>query len=220
MRILITTSANYNHVSFDHLPLLVGTIHKWLGTNNAIHGTTSLYSFSWLQGGKQENGGLCFSKGASFFISAHDEGLAKQIVKGAMGQPELFAGMLVKEIRIQDTPVFDRDEEYFSVASPILIKVKEETRVKHCLYNDPEANEVLTRSMQRKMDIAGIDPTGMSISFDPDYRSAHTKLINYKGIGNRASICPVMVKGSPEQIAFVWNVGVGHSTGIGFGALN
>ena len=27
------------------------------------------------------------------------------------------------------------------------------------------------------------------------------------------------LKGSPEQIAFAWDVGVGNSTGIGFGAL-
>ena len=40
------------------------------------------------------------------------------------------------------------------------------------------------------------------------------------GIKNKASICPVIVKGTSEQIAFAWNVGVGNSTGIGFGALN
>ncbi|MEQ8469688.1 MAG: CRISPR-associated endoribonuclease Cas6 [Marinoscillum sp.] len=220
MRIIIKTSENHEVVHFDHIPYLVGAIHKWLGVNNSVHGTVSLYSFSWLNGGRKENGGLNFPSGASFFISAHDENLIKQIINGAMEQPELFAGMRVQEIKIQNTPFFEGDEERFPVASPVLIKKKEEDRVKHCLFDDPDANEYLTQSMHKKMDIAGIDPAGLSISFDPDYRSAHTKLVNYNGIKNRASVCPVRVKGSPEQIAFVWNVGVGNSTGIGFGALN
>lgn len=220
MRLHFKLSTNKSILSFDHIPSLVGVVHKWLGANNSLHGATSLYSFSWLQGGRKGNGGLYFPKGANFFISAHDENLVKQVIKGAMEQPALFAGMQVQEVRIQNTPSFDREEEYFSVASPVLIKMKEEDRVKHCLFDDPESNAALTQSMQKKMGIAGINSSGFSISFDHDYRSAHTKLVNYNGIKNRASVCPVIVKGTPEQIAFAWDVGVGNSTGIGFGALN
>ncbi|WP_026969634.1 CRISPR-associated endoribonuclease Cas6 [Algoriphagus terrigena] len=220
MRIIISVSANITVVPFDHIPHLTGTVHKWIGQNNAVHGSISQHSFSWLKGAKKGNGGLNFPRGSSFFISAHDEQLIKRIMKGAIDQPELFAGMRVLEIKLQNTPSFERGEEFFSVGSPVLIKKKEEDRVKHCLFNDAEANDFLTQSMHKKMSLAGINPDGMSISFDPDYRSAHTKLVNYNGIMNRASICPVLVKGTPEQIGFAWNVGVGNSTGIGFGALN
>jgi len=220
MRIKLSLSPNTSNLSFDHVPLLVGVIHKWLGSNNSFHGNPSLYSFSWLRGARKGNGGLNFPQGASFFISAHDETLIKLIVRSAVEEPELFAGMKVKEIQMQTNPSFDRGEEYFSVASPVLIKKKEETRIKHCLSTDMEADELLTFSMRKKMNLAGIDSSGMTIGFDPDYRSAHTKLINYNGIMNRANVCPVIVKGTAEQISFVWNVGVGNSTGIGFGALN
>ncbi|MGN9307593.1 CRISPR-associated endoribonuclease Cas6 [Enterococcus faecium] len=57
------------------------------------------------------------------------------------------------------------------------------------------------------------------MSFDRTYYAAKTKLVYYKNIGNKTSICPVIIEGTPEQIAFAWNVGVGNSTGIGFGAL-
>lgn len=220
MRIHLSITPNKTIVPYDHMPLLVGALHKWLGTDNDWHGRTALYSFSWLQGGRKGSGGLYFPKGTSFFISAYEEIFIKRIIRGATEQPELFAGMQVRAIDIQNTPLFDKEEEYFSVASPVLMKVKEGERVKHCLYNEPEANEALTQSMQKKMRMAGMDEAGISISFDPEYRSAHSKLVNYNGIKNRASMCPVIVKGSPEQIAFVWNVGVGNSTGIGFGALN
>lgn len=219
MRIYISTN-NKTTVPFDHTPLLVGTIHKWLGENNPWHGRTSLASFSWLQGGRKRNGGLYFPNGASFFISAYDDTFIKNIIKGAMDDPQLFASMEVRDIQIRETPIFDTSESVFSVASPVLIKKKEGSRVKHCLFDDPESNEVLTQSMRKKMSIAGMDDSGMSIRFDPEYQSAHSKLVNYNGIKNRASVCPVIIKGTPEQIAFAWNVGVGNSTGIGFGALN
>ncbi len=220
MRINLSISPNSSIVPFDHIPYLTGTIHKWIGQNNAVHGSISQHSFSWLKGGRKGNGGLYFPRGSSFFISAHEEQLIKRIMKGAIDQPELFAGMRVQEIKLQYTPFFGGGEAYFSVASPVLIKKKEADRVKHCLFNDPEANDFLTQSMQKKMVLAGINPNGVSVLFDPDYRSAHTKLVNYSGIMNRASICPVLVKGTSEQIAFAWNVGIGNSTGIGFGALN
>ncbi|MBR9778087.1 MAG: CRISPR-associated endoribonuclease Cas6 [Cytophagales bacterium] len=220
MRLHIKINANKSIVSFDHIPQLVGTIHKWIGEQNDYHGSTSMYSFSWLQGGRKGNGGLYFPKGASFFISTFDEILLKQIIHGIREEPSLFAGMDVQEIRIQQTPCFSGGSECFNVASPVLVKVKEGERVKHCLYDDPESSEALTQSMVRKLELAGIDSVGLSIAFDQEYRSAHTKLINYKGVKNRANVCPVLVKGSNEQIGFIWNVGIGHSTGIGFGALN
>lgn len=220
MRIYIKTCANKEGVSFDHIPQLVGAIHKWIGQSNEVHGQIPFHSFSWLQGGRKGNGGLYFPKGATFFISAFDENLLKQIIQGIRDDPSLFSGMVVQEIRIQQTPVFSGGSECFNVASPVLVKVKNGDRVKHCLFDDPLSNDALTQSMIRKMELAGVDVEGLSISFDQEYRSAHTKLINYKGVKNRANVCPVIVNGSDEQLAFIWNVGIGHSTGIGFGAIN
>jgi CRISPR/Cas system endoribonuclease Cas6 (RAMP superfamily) len=31
--------------------------------------------------------------------------------------------------------------------------------------------------------------------------------------------CPIIIKGKPETKLFAWNVGLGNSTGIGFGAI-
>lgn len=220
MRIIIKTSKNQSIVPFDYIPLMVGAIHKWIGSKNDLHGTLSLYTFSWLKGAEKVKSGFNFPKGASFFISAHDEKLINKIMKGAMDLPELFFGMSVKEISLVNNPSFEKEEVYFPVASPVLIKRKEEERVNHYLFNDPKSDELLTETMAKKMSMVGIDSTGLSISFDRSYHAAKTKVVNYNGIKNKGNVCPVIVKGSPEQIEFVWNVGVGNSTGIGFGALN
>ena len=51
MRIHLKFKISNQTVPFDHQPLLVGAIHKWLGQNEE-HGEISLYSFSRLEGGK------------------------------------------------------------------------------------------------------------------------------------------------------------------------
>jgi CRISPR-associated endoribonuclease Cas6 len=73
--------------------------------------------------------------------------------------------------------------------------------------------------MQRKLALAGLPTDNVKVTFDLTYHQPRTKVVIYKGIGNRANICPVIVEGSPQQVAFAWEVGVGNSTGIGFGAL-
>lgn len=219
MRIYLSITSNKEIVPYNHIPQLVGVINKWMGKDNKWHGKTSLYSFSWLGEARKGNGGLYFPNGTKLFISAHDVTQIKQILKGIMGQPDLFAGMGVTDVRIRETPVFEKSEEYFTVSGPVLIKRKEGDRIKHCLVHDPESNYAMTETLVTKLKLAGMNSEGVSVSFDERYRDAHTKLVDYNGIKNKANICPVIIKGTQEQIAFAWNVGIGNSTGIGFGAL-
>lgn len=51
------------------------------------------------------------------------------------------------------------------------------------------------------------------------YSGKRIKLMTYKGIKNKASMCPVIIKGTLQSKQFAWNVGIGNSTGIGFGAI-
>jgi len=89
----------------------------------------------------------------------------------------------------------------------------------HVSFDDENASDYLTETLKRKLSLAGLPIDNLKVSFDKNYHSPKTKIITYKGIGNRVNFCPVIVEGTPEQIAFAWNVGVGNSTGIGFGAL-
>lgn len=219
MRIHLKLTANTQPVSFDHLPFLVGTFHKWLGENN-IHGDLSLYSFSWLKGGKKTPKGLDFENGATWFISAYDDSTIKQLISGIRESSDVCFGMKVKEITIQETPNFD-SRKIFSVNSPVLIKSheSEQKQQKHLSFVEIESDEVLTRTLVHKLERAGLDSQGVKVYFDRSYAFAKMKLVSYRGIGNRTNVCPVIVEGTPEQIGFAWNVGIGHSTGIGFGAI-
>ncbi|PHK08547.1 CRISPR-associated endoribonuclease Cas6 [Spirosoma sp. 209] len=217
MRIHLKLTPNQEPVPYDHLQYLVGAIHKWFGPNN-LHDSESLYSFSWLVGGKGNGSGLHFQKGASFFISSFSDDIIRQLVRGIQDDPSINFGLEVREIILQETPEFG-DEAYFKVACPVLAKRKIGEEEKHFVFTDPQVDDLLTQTLQTKLRKAGLIGDGVQVRFDKSYPLAKVKKVNYRHIGNKASLCPVIVKGTPEQIAFAWNVGIGNSTGIGFGAL-
>ena len=218
MRIHLRTTANTSPVPFNYQQKLVGTIHKWIG-NNSIHDKISLYSFSWLNGGRKVGNALVFSNGASLFISFYDEHIIKQIIKTILDDPEMFCGLTVTDIMIDDEPDLE-NRERFDCASPIFIKRKiEDGTIKQYNFNDQEANSLLKETLLSKMKEVGLNDETLEIKFDTSFDKKKLKFIRYHDIGNKASFCPVIIKAKPETKLFAWNVGIGNCTGIGFGAI-
>lgn len=217
MRIYLKTNLQSSVISFDHQPLLVGAIHKWLGWNEE-HGKISLYSFSRLQGGKVTHNGLLFEKGTSFFFSSHSSELMKNLISGIRADHTMFSGLYVSDIIIQEDPDLTERELFFA-ASPILIKRVFGEKIDHILFNDDRADKYLKETLVTKLKEAGIYDDSFDIRFDRNYPKAGTKMIIYKGIANKANWCAVIIKGKPETKLFAWNVGLGNSTGAGFGAI-
>ena len=217
MRIILNLTKNKSIVPFDYQKNLVGAIHKWLGKNE-LHDAMSLYSFSWLGEGKIQKSGLSFPNGTTWHINSHDVDFLKTIVRNIQTDNEVAFGMVVSGVTIQEDPYFG-SEQTFRVASPVFIKQTIDKKQKFYFYNDTESNDLLTKTLQNKLQKAGLNHEGVSVEFVKDYYNPIIKMITYKGVENKGSICPVTIKGSPEQIAFAWNVGVGNSTGIGFGSL-
>lgn len=217
MRILLKIKTTKEIIPYDHQHLLTGVIHKWLGFNNE-HGLTSLYSFSRLEAGYSSDRGIAFHKDTGFFFSAFEPKLVHNVIKGVMDDPTMFNGLIVNEINILEDPDLSH-REHFLVASPIFIKRKINERDQHVLYNDPAASLFLEETLRTKIKMAGIELDLSEVRFDSSYNRAKTMKITYKGIENKANWCPVIIKGSAEAKLFVWNVGLGNSTGIGFGAI-
>lgn len=217
MRIILKTSPNTTNVPFDYQRNLVGAFHKWVGENH-IHDDISLYSLSWLQGGKSTANGLNFKQGGEWHISAHDPGLLKGLITGIQSDPLISFGMEVDGITIVDVPQFGASEKFY-LNSPVFVKRNENGRIRFYLHEDKEIDQLMTQTMTTKLRKAGLNHEGIKITFDKTYHNPKTKKISFGGIDCRASFCPVIIEGTPEQIAFAWNVGVGNSTGIGFGAL-
>jgi CRISPR-associated endoribonuclease Cas6 len=208
-------------VAFDHLTTLKGAFHRWAGHDDALHDGLSLYSLSWLRGGRAGRGGLWFRDGAHWCISAHDAQLIHALVGGVIREPDLGLGLRVRDAQLLAPPAFQDGEHHFRVLSPVFVKWEKEQGkpADHLLYDDPRTDELLTATLRHKLRQAGLDDTGASVRFDRAYAGAKTKLFRYKQVQCRASLCPVIVSGTAEQIRFAWCVGVGNSTGLGCGAL-
>lgn len=225
MRLHFQLSPNTQTVPFEYQHFLTGAFHKWLG-DNGLHDNISLYSLSWLHGGVtmrngRRIGGLDFPNGARWFISAHDSDILIKICSTARQNSLVCCGMRVTAIQIAQMPPVSKSQK-FKVASPVLARGKEvEGKIRHYIYSDEEADEILTQTLRHKLDKAGMNELAAEtrVKFDRSYRAACTKLITINGIANRASICPVIVEAPPQAIEFAWNVGIGHLTGSGFGAL-
>lgn len=219
MRIYLSLSRNNEVIPYNYQQFLTGAIHKWLGKQNDLHNGVSLYSFSWLQNVKARSRyGINLTNESYFFISAYSDDLIKRIIKGIMTDPVVCFGAAVSEIQLMENQQFNNGQ-LFHVASPVLIKRQIDKYQKHFTYNDPACSDYLTETLKKKLNTASVSTEGVSVSFDTSYHSAQTKIIHYKKVGNRVNICPVIIKGTPEQLQFAWNVGIGNSTGIGFGAL-
>lgn len=220
MRIYLKTSANTYVVPFEYQQKQVGVIHRWLGQNE-IHNAISLYSFSWLHNGKQVENGFNFPDGASWYISFYDDQLLKLVISNILVMPEMFSGMKVTDISIEENPDLS-SRELFYLGSPVFLKrhLVDKSENKYYTYMDPESSNIMKETLLHKMQIAGIpiDDT-LEIRFDLTYINKKIKYINYHNIRNKASMCPVYIKGKPETKVFAWNVGIGNSTGIGFGSI-
>jgi len=219
MRLKIKLTKHRNIVPFDYQQKLVGTIHKWMGKNDE-HGKQSIFSFSQLQGAEQIENGYLFPHGSTLYFSSTDNSLLTRIYKGIKQDSTMFSGLKVYEIDMIPEPAF-RNRERFVLLSPIFLKQKIEGRnkPKHFTFEDDETENLLTEAVKRRLEFNGIPDDTLKIIFDKTYQGKKTKVINYRGVGNKTSVCPIIVEGKFETMEFLWNNGVGHSTGIGFGCL-
>lgn len=220
MRIILTSTANTQVVPFNYQGNLIGVLHKWLGKNE-IHDTISLHSFSWLKKGMIQKNGFDFKDGAIWFISFHKKEHVKQIVNSILNSPDMFFGMRVSDIQIDSNEDWGNGEYCFRMASPILIKRSiDYNNIKFYTYEDAECSDLMTETLKNKMRVAGLpEDETLRVEFDMSYYNKKIKLVDIHGIKNKCSLCPIIISGKPTSIAFARNVGIGNSTGSGFGAI-
>lgn len=220
MRLHLKLSPNTEPVPFDHLHRLTGTLHKWLGENDA-HDGLSLYSFGWLGGAKPVGKGLQFPGGAEWSVSFLSDELSDRLRGGIRQDPALFAGMRVYEIRELITPGFGPAAQFQVDGAVLTRQNRDDGGRDHLTFRDEAADETLTRTLRTRLDAAGLadDARQTAARFDRSYDKARTKLVTLKGTRYRTSECPVIVEGTPAAVRAAWLLGVGELTGMGLGAL-
>jgi len=218
MRIHLKLTPNEKPVPFTYQEELTGLLFKWL-KDSSLHEGISLYSFSQLSNGILKNGHLEFQKGSQYFISCWEVDTLKILIESIRNDSEFAFGMRVTDIVIQENPDLS-NINYFRIASPILIHRLLDGKHRYLYFDDDDSEMALEQTIHTKMKAANLEHDELlHIEFDKHFSKAQKKRINYKGISNPVSICPVIINGKNLTKQFIWNVGLGNSTGIGFGAI-
>ena len=224
MRITLNLTGTRTPVPFDYPHAVCRKLHDWLGKDNKWHSTMSLYSIGNLRGGKlnRQTGMLDFRQGGRIAISAWDKEFLHKILDAFGNSSDFVYGMQIRDAVMQPPPRF-RENQRFMLDAPVLLKKgHEDGSYKYITYKEPEeAARLLTLSARHKMEVAKLpeEHQQIQVRFDPYFEKAQTKLIKVKQIQNLTSLCPILADGTPEAMSFLWSVGIGNSTGAGFGAL-
>lgn len=218
MRIKITINTQNKLVPFNYQEDIISWFHGAIGRDNKIHDAISLYSFSWLNGRCERVGQqIRFLEHPSLYISSHDIKLLDNLTDAIIKNNLFIFDTRITSFELVETPVFNRSIQRFTCQTPVFIKNPETQQF--IFFDNPESDLLLTKTLKNKLKTAGLDDSNVYVGFDTEYKSPKTKGFNYNGFQLIGSVCPIIIQGTQEQIEFAWNVGVGNSTGMGFGFL-
>lgn len=223
MKFRIYLSPNKEAIPFNYSHQLCGVFHRWLGPND-LHNMLSLYSLGWLSGAKAVNGGLWFENGSHWDIGIHDDLIAERLVRGLLLRDFNFYGMHIRKVGRLEPPEFEGGKHRFLASSPVILrKVEQDFSKTFILFNQKQESKMALKKIWahklREAKKEALIPE-VSIRFDDQFRNPKTKLVDIKGIKNKGSVCPIIAQGPPEALEFLWEVGAGELTGVGFGSLN
>lgn len=217
MRIKVIFNGNGKVLSFSNQRMLNGYLHKCIGADNKFHDDISNYCVSMLCGGKvNDDSSLIFNKKAFFTVTSSNEEFLSSVMIGIMANPN-FNGMTLDTV----TPIteeFDDDINYFATLSPILLKRRiDEKRYEFITIDDSDYAFELKRSIIRKLASISIDvPETFDVFIEGPSKKKTIMVKNVKNIANNHFLVIV----APKHIAeAIYNVGIGNSTGSGFGTI-
>ena len=229
MKLRIEFTPNTEPVPFTYVTNLNGYLHKILGSDNKYHDEISLYSTSFLHNGKisRDKKYLNFPNGAHWFISSPDKEFIMDFISNVYNNTEFAFGMELLSVEIINLELINHGDYYiFNTLSPILLKQRDFVTRKNIYYTYEDdiktTSELMKSIIIKKSEKIGlfIKPTDFEISFNYEYEQTKIKWITVKSVHNKTSVCPIFIKTSNSEIAkFISDVGVGHSTGSGFGFL-
>lgn len=216
MRLKIFLTMPTEKVPVNNLDMLISFIHKCLGKNNKYHDAFSKYCISSLQGGKLDKDGfLSFDNSEPYIIvSSIDNEFIETFVKGLYETKATVMSMSFNRLEIPPLTIQKYYDNVMTI-SPILLKNKSDRKI---TFEDPEWLDLLNQKTVAKLKNVGIeDPTFKIELRSPD--KAKRKLVWVGDVFNPSSMVSLKITGTKKAREAVYNMGLGNSTGCGFGAV-
>lgn len=223
MRIRIKFNGKNGNVPFSTQASVNSYIHDCLGRNNGFHDKASDYSLTSLQGGciNEARSGLRFEDDAFIIVSSQNADFMGRLIMGVMKHRQFAYGMTLSDIEHMEEDMHD-GWNHLTTITPILLKRGYEQKGPQDYWKvgDEGYAEHLRSHLVNKL--SKMDPTldlnGLEIIV-PERPFNRVKKIMVKNVPNFASNCWVSIKCSKKVATMVYHLGLGQSTGSGFGTV-
>jgi CRISPR-associated endoribonuclease Cas6 len=221
MRIKLLLSPTNNVLPIQNQHIINSFIHKALGPNNQYHNTKNDYSISSLQGGKliKNTNNISFQNGGYITISSLNNEFIAKLLIGAYTTP-FYQDVNVIGMDFIDEQ-FINGWNHFATLSPFLIKqYQSKSNYNFLTLDNPNfQQEVKTYLINKltkinpKLNLTDFD---VKINHHPNHK---IKKIMVKNVINKANQCQISIHTNKKIAELLYNIGVGQSTGSGFGTI-
>ena len=221
MRIKIKLSSGANNIPINNQSIVNSYIHKCLGENNTYHDSASNYCVSNIRGCKLNDDKTTLTLRSPYIVvSTNDNIFLSMLLAGITNHNQFYDNIVVTGIEFVQETLYD-GYNLFKTLTPILLKEKNTDGSKRTItVNDEDFVPKLKDSIIRK--IKSIDPSIDVSGFDlklADNTIKKTKMITVKNVTSVGSLCDIIVFSNKKLAEFIYNFGIGQSTGSGFGCI-
>lgn len=204
----------------NYISTVNGFIHTLLGENNEYHDKFSDYCVSPIYDGDMnhkphidiETKTLTLKKHATLYVSSENEDFIKTLVVGSCFNNATLFGVKPK-MSIEDFSVSNFVDTI--ECHNLLLKTKEGVKI---TVKDPQWITLLTEQCKKKLKHKNIE--------DPDFKiqifhgeGAREKRCYVGDVLNICSMVRLKIYGKPQTRKTLYNMGLGNSTGCGFGFI-
>lgn len=226
MRLKIFFTKNSEPVPSNNQGFVNSYVHKCLGNNNKYHDDFSDYNISHLIGRDKVIGKSTtdFSNGGMLVVSSESETFLNELLTGIMSNTEIGWSMKYSHMEFINEKFYD-GLNHFSTVSPILLSEStgKKTRRFH-IHSDGNYDEILTMRTLIKLNAINtkqnlkLNLNGFKITTTKGGWET-SKDVMVKNVKNIASTYIATVKCTKKVARVLYNVGLGQSTGSGFGTI-
>lgn len=221
MRIKINFNGSNTEYKNNNLRQVKGWFeNNIMGKNNIGHNDVSYYSLSPMFGGVRTAKGEKFSNGGYVYFTTNSNELMSEVVTALFGMNDSVAVGDLTYMNFEMVKDFYIHSDYDIVRtiSPILLK----RHHKKITINDEEFLPLLRKRCVEKLVANGInEDKAETLSIEIFYKeNAQVVDMQYNNIHNFATKAMFIVKGNRQAREALYNMGIGSSTGCGFGTVS
>jgi CRISPR-associated endoribonuclease Cas6 len=221
MRIKLNFNTKGLELPINNQHIVNSFIHRCIGKDNEYHDSKNDYSISSLQNGKLIKGSdkIIFNKDAYITISSLNMKLINDILFGAYNT-ELIGAVKVTGVDFIDEHLLN-GWNHFATLSPFIIKKYSDKKKYTFITLDGEDFDIQVKDylIQKLLKIKpDLNLDGFDVRI-PKHPSHKIKKILIKNVINLANQCQISINCSKEVATLLYNIGLGQSTGSGFGTI-